>query len=224
MKPFLRALILSVAVHGFLAVALSFYFGRLPAVELPMLDLSAIEISFSDFEREAPPVQALSPEPAPPPPAPSEPGTIPDPVQPRDDFIARKPSPQPLPEPVIHPKPILPDETTEKRTYLTPIAPASPAPRQARVDAPPRPLKNIRPDYPRSARQHGDEGDVTLELSITERGTVSSVNVVSSSGHPELDAAAVRAVETARFSPAKSGPIAIPSTARITISFRLSQQ
>jgi protein TonB len=63
-----------------------------------------------------------------------------------------------------------------------------------------------------------------LELSITERGTVSSVNVVSSSGFADLDAAAARAAERARFSPAKSGRKAVPSTARITISFRLTQR
>ncbi|MBQ6246741.1 MAG: energy transducer TonB, partial [Kiritimatiellae bacterium] len=41
---------------------------------------------------------------------------------------------------------------------------------------------------------------------------------------PELDAAAVRAAAKARFVPAKVGSNAVSSTARITISFRLTNQ
>ena len=96
------------------------------------------------------------------------------------------------------------------------------APRQARVDAPPKPLKTIKPDYPRNARQRGEEGDVGLEISINERGRVDSVSVVSSSGYAELDAAAVHAVQKARFMPAMAGRTAVSSTAHLTITFRIT--
>ena len=96
------------------------------------------------------------------------------------------------------------------------------APKQARVDAPPEPLKSIKPDYPKGARQRGEEGDGALELAINARGGVDSVTVVVSCGYPELDAAAVRAAERARFMPAKSGRVPVPSTARLTITFKLT--
>ena len=102
-----------------------------------------------------------------------------------------------------------------------PPRPPAVAPRQARVDAPPSPRKSIKPDYPKGARQRGEQGDVTLELHVTASGTVGDVTVVSASGYPELDEAAVRAVRAARFTPAKRGRQSVASMARITLTFRL---
>ena len=96
-----------------------------------------------------------------------------------------------------------------------------PAPRQARVDAPPRPKRTIRPDYPRGARQRGEQGDVVLEVDINEAGTVDDVRVVASSGFAELDAAAVAAVRKARFVPGRSGSAAVSSSVGLKLSFRL---
>jgi protein TonB len=96
------------------------------------------------------------------------------------------------------------------------------APKQAAIDAPPKLLKTIKPDYPKGARQRGEEGDVVLELAINARGGVDSVTVAASCGFPELDAAAARAASRAHFTPAKAGRTAIPSTARLTITFKLT--
>jgi len=105
-----------------------------------------------------------------------------------------------------------------------PCAPAKPSDvEQARVDAPPRPLREIRPEYPKESRLRREEGDVTLLLGIDARGHVSSAEIAVPSGFPELDAAAVRAALKARFSPARIGRTAVPSSARITIRFRLSR-
>ena len=100
--------------------------------------------------------------------------------------------------------------------------PPTPAPSQARVaaDKPPSP-RRIKPDYPKGARQRGEEGDVTLELDISAAGTVDGVRIVASCGFQELEQAAVQAVQRARFTPARRGPSAVPATARITLTFRL---
>ena len=95
------------------------------------------------------------------------------------------------------------------------------APRQARIDAPPRPKKTIRPHYPDGARRRGEQGDVVLEIRVEEDGSVGDVKVVTPSGFGELDDAAVRAVRAARFTPARSGDAAVASTARLTLTFRL---
>ena len=102
--------------------------------------------------------------------------------------------------------------------------PPEPAPAQARIDAPPSATKPIRPAYPTGARQRREEGDVVLQLSISAHGRVTAAAVFSSSGYPELDAAALRAAKKARFVPAKSGRDAVAADARITIEFRLSQR
>ena len=103
-----------------------------------------------------------------------------------------------------------------------PPPPPAPAPIQARIDAPPRPLKAIRPEYPKASRQRGEEGDVVVVLSINAQCHVDSASVAESSGYQELDAAAVRAANKARFSPAKRGRTAVASEARVTITFRLT--
>jgi len=95
------------------------------------------------------------------------------------------------------------------------------APKQAKIDAPPKPHKAIKPDYPKGARQRGEQGDVVLEIRVNAAGIVDRVDVVSSCGFPELDEAAVRAARTARFTPAKSGGSPVASTARLKLDFKL---
>ena len=97
----------------------------------------------------------------------------------------------------------------------------TPALRQAKIDAPPRPRHSIKPDYPKGARQRGEQGDVVVELSINEYGEVDAVSVVESCGFQELDDAAVAASMKARFTPAKSGDSAVASTARLKLTFKL---
>ena len=67
----------------------------------------------------------------------------------------------------------------------------------------------------------GIEGETTLELTVDAAGRVSSVTVAVSSGHPELDVAAVRAVKAAEFTPAQSGGSPVESSARLKLVFRL---
>ena len=55
------------------------------------------------------------------------------------------------------------------------------------------------PVYPERARGDGQQGVVELELSIDARGGVTAIAIVSSSGYPLLDEAAISAVERWRF-------------------------
>ena len=89
------------------------------------------------------------------------------------------------------------------------------------MDAPPKPKRNIKPDYPKGARQRGEQGDVVLEIRVNAEGTVDDVKVATSSGFAELDEAAVRAAKGAKFSPARSGHDPVASTARLKLQFKL---
>jgi len=73
--------------------------------------------------------------------------------------------------------------------------------------------------YPRGGA--GARGAVTLRLSVGPDGRLQQVGVAQSSGHPELDAAALRAVRAAgRFAPAPKG---VPQTATgFTLTMRFS--
>lgn len=79
----------------------------------------------------------------------------------------------------------------------------------------------IRPNYPLDARRRGEEGTVLFELSISEKGLVTAATLITSSGFPELDRAARRAVTTARFTPATQDGKPVPFTLRLPIEFRL---
>ena len=60
-----------------------------------------------------------------------------------------------------------------------------------------------------------------LELAISEKGLVTSAEIHTSSGYPELDRAARKAALTARFSPAKKNGDPVPFTIRQPFEFRL---
>lgn len=222
MGDVLRALAASLAFHGLLALGIAAWIGGAPDMELASLDLSSVEISFAEQDAESAPPVPMPPSPptaeAPRPEAAEPPEFAPDePVlSPPDPAAARLPEPAPDEPPKL-------EETEHDVAEPSPESaePVPAAPSQARIDAPARPTRTIRPDYPKGARQRGEQGDVLLELMISARGVVEDVRVVRSSGYPELDAAAEKAVRRAPFAPAKSGDGPIASSARITITFRL---
>lgn len=229
MKNGLIATLVSLGVHGLLALSLAAYFRYAPGPDaLATLDLSSVELSFAETENMA--AAAATP--------------VPTAVEPQP----RRPEPHLEPPPVgsepLHPRPADPGspnlieptedrpvmKTPEQRTVTPPVSRAEPppasrtetaAPRQAKIDAPPRPKRTIRPDYPKEARQRGEQGEVTLQIQVGTDGSVKAVEVVGTSGFADLDAAAVKAARSARFTPAKSDGVPVESLARIKLSFKL---
>ena len=92
---------------------------------------------------------------------------------------------------------------------------------QAKIVSAPMALNRIVPVYPRSARRRGREGVVALEILVSGSGSVSKAYVVGSSGHSDLDAAALSAVNTARFAPATEDGVQVEGRLRLTFEFRL---
>ena len=92
---------------------------------------------------------------------------------------------------------------------------------QAKVVSDPAALNRIIPVYPRSARRKGHEGCVTVEILVEEDGHVSEAGIVSSSGHAELDSAALGVVRTARFAPATENGVAVRGRLRLPFNFKL---
>ena len=220
------AVVASLLIHALLAVALVAYLEYAPHPDvLATLDLSSVELSFAEEVQET---AAVAPMPAaerrppkpkvdePPPeakrerPLPPDAGEIRFP-EPKEDTRLKT-------EDVV--KKILPKDNSNTQT-LKHSNTAPVAPRQARLDAPPKPKRNIRPDYPKGARQRGEQGDVVLEIRVNAEGTVDDVKVAVSSGFAELDEAAVRAAKAAKFSPARSGRDPVASTARLKLQFKL---
>lgn len=205
----------ALAVHAFLAAAIVLYIDYAPGPTVTAeLDLSSVELSFSDEKLENPTAVATLPPaarhevPAP------KPIELPPEVRP-EKALPPDPSDYKFPEPKVETKiqPPQPSQTPQ------PSQPSSLS--QARVDAPPRPRRAIRPEYPKGARQRGEQGNVILEIEIGADGVCVAAKVAVSCGFAELDAAAVKAALAARFVPAKAGNSPVSSVARLTLSFRL---
>ena len=216
---------ISILIHGLVAAGLVAYLEYAPHPDvLATLDLSSVELSFAEEVRET---AAVAPMPAavaerrPPKPKVDEPPPETKIEKPLPPDAGEVRLPEPKEDARLKTKDVkAKDERRETKDAKVVSAPTV-APRQARLDAPPKPKRNIRPDYPKGARQRGEQGDVILEIRVNAEGAVDHVKVGASSGFAELDEAAVRAAKAAKFSPARSGHDPVASTARLKLSFKL---
>lgn len=84
----------------------------------------------------------------------------------------------------------------------------------------PRPLYGETPiEYPITLWDQGIEGETRLRVRVSEMGTVDSVQVLESSGHAEMDSAAVRGAKELRFSPGRKNGKRIEVWAEVPVHF-----
>jgi TonB family protein len=86
----------------------------------------------------------------------------------------------------------------------------------------PRKLVDVKPVYPESMRETGQEGLVTLEAVIGTDGTVVSVSVISAQVHPDFANAAMDAVRQWRFSPTLLNGVPIEVSMKVSVVFSLN--
>jgi TonB family protein len=77
------------------------------------------------------------------------------------------------------------------------------------------------PIYPSMARRLGEQGEARLKYVVTTEGNVEDIAIVSSSGHADLDAAAIKQIENSHWKPAiKDGtPVAVQM--QTVVAFKL---
>jgi protein TonB len=85
---------------------------------------------------------------------------------------------------------------------------------------PPQIIKLVKPKYPPEAIRVRVEGAVILEATVTEKGDVVEVKVIS--GQPMLISAAVEAVQEWKYEPTfmNGRPVAVILTATVNFSLR----
>jgi len=91
------------------------------------------------------------------------------------------------------------------------------------IDEPPRALAQIQPMYPPAARQAGLEGEVRVRFVVARDGSVTDVEVLSSTPGTLFNAAVLQAVRQWRFEPAtRAGE---PAAVRVetSLQFRLER-
>lgn len=110
----------------------------------------------------------------------------------------------------------------KQQTLAMVTPPAVPLPQSVGTETPARMRSsNTPPIYPLAAVNARQQGRVVLRATISPAGTVSKLEVASSSGHSVLDAAAYTAVRTWTFEPGYRGGQPVESVLRIPIRFRL---
>lgn len=216
LRVLILCLVASLALH---ALVFAFFPGwmRIPvASPVPVLD-----VVFASAEPES--ITALSPQPPP---------EVPQRI---------KPDPQTVLQNVANRRERLPTETqiavtqpnlTAPPAFTVPVEPprsaveTQPAP-VARAEAVTPPvfnaayLRNPPPRYPQAARRNGDEGTVLLRVLVNPEGSPVQVELDRSSGSSPLDSAAVGAVRSWRFVPARRGTQNVEGWVRVPIVFRL---
>ncbi|WP_428684348.1 energy transducer TonB [Reyranella sp.] len=129
------------------------------------------------------------------------------------------------------PKPPEPKPVQRKPQPARPAAPVEAGPQQAAPAAPAAPrtvqasqlgwLVQPNPAYPARARRAGDQGTATIRVLVDVTGRPAQVSLVSSSGHADLDQAALSAVRAAQFRPYVEGGLAQAVLVHVPIKFVL---
>ncbi|MFD2178138.1 energy transducer TonB [Veronia pacifica] len=89
------------------------------------------------------------------------------------------------------------------------------------VEKPTYKVKPIPPRYPRSARRRGLEGKLLVEVWLSQSGEQVKHVLLRSSGHSQLDRAALKAIKNWKFSGIAQNGVAIAHRVRIPVHFKL---
>lgn len=135
--------------------------------------------------------------------------------------------PAPRAQAVPHPKPPETEQLTEHEEVIAeepepvPQTVIAEEQRGAITEVLPHYLQNPPPVYPRRARERGEQGTVLLEVEVLSSGRCGTINVLSSSGYALLDQAALSAVRSWVFRPARRWNQAVSFWVEIPMTFRL---
>jgi TonB family protein len=158
------------------------------------------------------PAPAPAPVPSPTPPPQPAPRSVPAPEPAPVPLPEVPPRPAPAPAPQVIPRPVPPPRDLTSPTFT----PMTQRPELLDRDAVLRELHNA---YPPALRNAGIGGSPIVWFFIDETGTVQRAQLSRTSGHAELDDAAVELARKMRFSPARNGDSTVPVWVEIPIVF-----
>ncbi len=91
------------------------------------------------------------------------------------------------------------------------------------MDSAPSPSSKTPPIYPASLLKNGVGGKVLVSCTIDATGKVVGTSIKSSSGHPDLDKAAINAVNRWKFKPGTKGGKKIKSVVVVPFNFEVKK-
>lgn len=137
----------------------------------------------------------------------------------------REAGPPPHAAPPALPRAVADPELRIARVEIAPQSNASAAASASqgvKVDLLPRPRRPFRPAYPAAAIASGMQGRVRLEVTVGVDGRVKAASVRDSSGYPLLDQAALNAIWSMEFEPARRAGLAVEHTFGVPVPFRIN--
>lgn len=91
------------------------------------------------------------------------------------------------------------------------------------LDSPPTPVSKTQPTYPSSLLKKGVGGKVLITCTVDATGRVISTTIKQSSGQPELDKAAINAVNKWKFKPGVKGGKPVKATCVVPFNFEVKK-
>ncbi len=91
------------------------------------------------------------------------------------------------------------------------------------MDSPPTPVNKMPPVYPSSLLGKGIGGRVLVTCAVDDTGRVTGVSIKQSSNHPDLDKAAINAVNKWKFKPATRSGKKVKATCVVPFNFEVKK-
>jgi protein TonB len=91
------------------------------------------------------------------------------------------------------------------------------------LDSPPTPVNKLQPIYPSSLLSKGIGGRVLITCTVDDTGRVAATSIKQSSGHPDLDKAALNAVNKWKFKPGTKAGRKIKATCVVPFNFEVKK-
>jgi protein TonB len=164
-----------------------------------------------------PPPTPVPPPPVEPPPPPPPPDALPDPEPaPAPPPVAPTPPPKPVAKPKA--KSAAKAAGSPQKGSSSSASSANGKPGAGSGVAGPGDtahatrVRRVDPVYPRALQAAGITGHVVLLLNINALGQLTGVRVEKSSGHPELDQAAIAAARASTYKPKRIGGLPLPDS------------
>ena len=111
----------------------------------------------------------------------------------------------------------VPTDTPAPAAITAETSPAAPVGETANMKV----NKRVDPIYPPASRRAGEEGTGVFRVLVDQSGRPQDVSVVTSTGHPALDSAALIAIRKWAFTPAMQAGQAVQSYTKVQVKFEL---
>ena len=127
----------------------------------------------------------------------------------------------PVPEPVVEPEPVVDQVVESVESPVENVDPEPAEPQKPTIETDVVPTYRSKPKYPARAMRAGIQGVVTVEFTITAKGTVTDPVIIKANPPKIFDKAVLRSIKRWKFKPKVVNGNPISRRARQDINFNI---